>query len=180
MSKGPPALTRRPSWWNSKLTRLAGASRVQAVNADDVPTRRKRMTVQADNGRVVVLSERLAEATHTGNAEWLREAEDVFVWKGEQGSVSIGSRDHDGEPPYQLVVLNSNGERLDELTSQLVGDDRPAEWNKPLADLYRAARRSALRADDVIEALIEALPHRAARAPDQKPDHEVRTPRSGR
>jgi hypothetical protein len=67
-----------------------------------------------------------------------------------------------------------------ELTSQLVGDDRPAEWNKPLADLYRAARRSALRADDVIEALIEALPHRAARAPDQKPDGGVRTPRSGR
>ena len=40
------------------------------------------MTVQADNGRVVVLSERLAEATHTGDAKWLREAEDVFVWKG--------------------------------------------------------------------------------------------------
>ena len=138
------------------------------------------MTVQADNGRVVVLSERLAEATQTGNAEWLREAEDVFVWKGDQGSVSIGSRDHDGEPPYQLVVLNSNGEKLDELTSQLVGDDRPADWNKPLADLYRAARRSALRADDVIEALIKALPRRAARAPDQSPDRGVRTPPSGR
>jgi hypothetical protein len=178
MSKGAPA--RRRLWWNSKLTKLASASGDQAVNADDVPTRRKRMAVQTDNGRVVVLSERLAEATHTGDAEWLREAEDVFVWKGEQGSVSIGSRDHDGEPPYQLVVLNSNGERLDELTSQLVGDDRPAEWNKPLADLYRAARRSALRADDVIEALIEALPHRAARAPDQEPDHGVPTPPSGR
>jgi hypothetical protein len=128
------------------------------------------MALQADNGRVVVLSERLADATHTGAAEWLRESEDLFVWQGEQGSVSIGSRDDDGEPPYELVVLNSNGEKLDELTSQLLDDDRVADWNEPLANLYRAARRSALRADDVIEALIEALPQRTARALDQVPD----------
>jgi hypothetical protein len=128
------------------------------------------MALQADNGRVVVLSERLADATHTGAAEWVHEGEDLFVWEGEQGSVSIGSRDHDGEPPYELVVLNSNGEKLDELTSQLLDDDRVADWNEPLANLYRAARRSALRADDVIEALIEALPQRTARALDQVPD----------
>lgn len=115
------------------------------------------MAVQAENGRVVVLSERLADATHKGGAEWLREGEDVFVWQGEQGSVSIGSRDKDGEPPYQLVVVDSNGEKLEDLTSQLVDNDRPAEWNEPLAELYRAARRSALRADEVIQALIDAL-----------------------
>ena len=115
------------------------------------------MAVQTENGRVVVLSERLADATHRGDEEWLREGEDLFVWQGEQGSVSIGSRDKDGEPPYQLVVVDSNGEKLEELTSQLVDNDRPAAWNEPLADLYRAARRSALRTDEVIEALIDAL-----------------------
>jgi hypothetical protein len=82
----------------------------------------------------------------------------MFVWAGDRGSVSIGSRDQDGEPPYQLVVLNAGGERLEELTSQLLDGDRPAAWNEPLADLYRVARRSALRADDVIDALIEAIP----------------------
>lgn len=110
------------------------------------------------NGRVVVLCKRLADATRAGGAEWSRDGEDTFVWAGRPGSVSIGSRDKDGEPPYQLVVVNADGERLDELTSQLLDDDRPAEWNEPLADLYRAARRSALRADDVIDAMIEALP----------------------
>ncbi|HKI22660.1 MAG TPA: hypothetical protein VKA24_04495 [Gaiellaceae bacterium] len=111
-----------------------------------------------ENRRLVMLCERLAEATRAGRAEWNRDAEDAFVWTGGPGSVSIGSRDKDGEPPYQLVVLNSSGETLDELTSQLVDDDRPADWNEPLAELYRGARRSALRADDVIQALIEALP----------------------
>lgn len=108
--------------------------------------------------RLVVLCERLADATRGGAAEWTRDGKDVFVWTGEQGSVSIGSRDNDGEPPFQLVLVNANGERVEELTSQLVEDDRPAEWNEPLGDLYRAARRSGLRADDLIEALIEALP----------------------
>ena len=112
-----------------------------------------------ENRRLIVLCERLAAATHAGAAEWTRDTEDTYLWTGGEGAVSIGSRDKDGEPPYELVVVNPNGERLDELTSQLVEEDRPAEWNQPLADLYRAARRSALRADDVIEALIEALPH---------------------
>ena len=111
-----------------------------------------------ENRRLVVLCERLADATRTGSAQWARDGQDVFVWAGEHGSVSIGSRDKDGEPPYELVVVNADGEKVDELTSQLVEDDRPAEWNEPLGDVYRAARRSALRADDVIEALIEALP----------------------
>jgi hypothetical protein len=122
-----------------------------------ISIRRTRMPAEENRG-LVVLCERLADATRTRAAEWNREGEDTFVWTGGPGSVSIGSRDKDGEPPYQLVVANASGEKLDELTSQLVEDDRPAEWNEPLAHLYRAARRSALRADDVIQALIEALP----------------------
>jgi hypothetical protein len=123
-----------------------------------------------ENRRIVVLCERLAYGTRAGAAEWTREEEDTFVWAGGEGSVSIGSRDKDGEPPYELVVVNANGEKLDELTSQLLDDDRVADWNEPLADLYRAARRSALGADDVIEALIAALPQGTARALDQVPD----------
>ena len=117
-----------------------------------------------ENPRLVVLCERLAAATRGGAAEWNRGAEDTFLWTAGQGAVSIGSRDKDGEPPYQLVVANADGEILDELTSQLIDDDRPAEWNGPLTDLYRAARRSALKADEIVEALIEALPSPSARA----------------
>jgi starvation-inducible outer membrane lipoprotein len=80
------------------------------------------------------------------------------MWDGEQGSVSVQSRDKDGEPPYQLVVFNTDGAKVDELTSQLLENDQLAEWNEPLAILYRSARRSALNADEVIDALIQALP----------------------
>jgi hypothetical protein len=118
-----------------------------------------------ENRRIVVLCERLAYATRARTAEWSREEEDTFMWASKEGSVSIGSRDKDGEAPYELVVVNAKGEKLDELTSQLLDDDRVADWNEPLAELYRAARRSALRADDVIEALMDALPP-AASNPD--------------
>ena len=125
----------------------------------------RRMRVSADeNRRVVLLCERLLEATRARSAEWNRESEDLFVWAGGRGSVSIGSRDKDGEPPYELVVVNSDGERLEELTSELLADDEPAPWNEPLAGLYRAARRSALKADEIVEALIDALPPRSAAA----------------
>ena len=133
-----------------------------------------------ENHRIVVLCEKLAYATRAGAAEWSREGEDTFVWAGGEGSVSIGSRDKDGEAPYELVVVNAHGEKLDDLTSQLLDDDQVAAWNEPLADLYRAARRSALRADDVIEALLEALSQRTARALDQVPDQGAQTSPSGR
>jgi hypothetical protein len=131
---------------------------MEAANPDDPSTRRNRMTVQVDSGRVVVLCDRLADATRAGRAKWRVEGEDTFLWDGEQGSVSVQSRDKDGVPPYQLVVFNANGVKVEELTSQLLENDEPAEWNEPLAVLYRSARRSALNADEVTDALIEALP----------------------
>lgn len=117
------------------------------------------MTVYADTDGMVVLCERLAHATRTGDAKWRIDADDRFIWeRPQQASISMGSRDKDGEPPYQLVLFNANGDKVEELTSQLVGDDEPAVWNEPLAALYRAARRSALGADELIDELIAALP----------------------
>jgi hypothetical protein len=118
------------------------------------------MAAETDKRRIVVLCERLADATRAGHVDWRRDGEDTFVWQAEQATVSIGSRDKDGEPPYQLVVVNENGETLDELTSELLENDQPAEWNEPLAVLYRVALRKSLGADEIIEALIESLPTR--------------------
>jgi ankyrin repeat protein len=122
------------------------------------------MERRIDADRLVLLCERLADATAARRVEWRLEQEDRFVWLREDGSVSITSRDHDGDPPYELAVLNAGGEPVDELSSDLVGEDEPAPWNEPLADLYRVARRSALRADDIIDALIDALPPSRAEA----------------
>ena len=71
--------------------------------------------------------------------------------------MAIGSRDADGEPPYELAIYNGEGVKVDQLTSQLLANDEPAPWNEPLADLYRSARRKALRADDLLDTLINLL-----------------------
>jgi hypothetical protein len=114
------------------------------------------------HSRVIDLCERLVEATLAGEAEWRGEGEDRFVWGHEAGSVLIAARDRDGMPPYELSVMNPMGEKVEELASALLEDDQPAPWNGPLAELYRAARRSGLHADDIIEALVAALPSRTA------------------
>ena len=118
--------------------------------------------------RLVLLCRRLVEATASRQVEWRldEEEDDLFEWADEVGSVSITSRDGDGDAPYELGIYNPDHEKVEELSSDLVGDDEPAPWNEPLARLYRAARRSALRADDIIDALIGALPVSEAEAAD--------------
>ncbi len=106
---------------------------------------------------LTMLGDRLAAATTAGAARWEVREPDVYAWTTAGGAVTVASRDRDAEPPYELVVFNPAGERVDELASELVGDE-PAPWNDTLAELYRAARRSGLRADDIIDALIQALP----------------------
>jgi hypothetical protein len=126
------------------------------------------MTDDLDRQRVTLLAQRLAAATAARDAQWQLDADDVYTWGSDTGSVSVASRDRDGEPPYELSVYNRDRLKVDELTSELFSDDRPAPWNEVLADLYRLARRSALRADDIIDALIEALPAHDQDGPIQR------------
>lgn len=116
------------------------------------------MAMRADHVQLIELCERLADATAARAAEWRLDREDLYLWERPEGRVAIGARDRDGEPPYELTLFNGDGHKVEELASALVDDDRPAEWNAALAELYRVARSSALRADEIIEALMRALP----------------------
>ncbi|HEY1366817.1 MAG TPA: hypothetical protein VGF23_06880 [Gaiellaceae bacterium] len=116
------------------------------------------MEIERNSGRLVQLCERLASATTAREAEWRIDGEDKYIWERTEGAVSIASQDKDGAPPYELRIYNPAHEPVDELVSELASDDEPAPWNTALAQLYRAARRSAMRADDIIDALMEALP----------------------
>jgi hypothetical protein len=118
-----------------------------------------------DSRRTIVLCDALVAATFAHDVEWRSDGDDSYRWDHEKGSVSIGSRDKDSQPPYQLAVFNPDRLRVEELSSSLLDNDVPAPWNEPLAELYRAARRSALHADEVIEALIDVLPSRPENAP---------------
>jgi hypothetical protein len=115
------------------------------------------MTETTVEDRVIVLCKRLAEATSSGDVEWRAEDEDWYLWEHPEGAVAIGARDRDGQPPYELQIMNGEGQRVEQLLSALVADDQPAPWNEPLAELYRLARRSALHADEIIDALIAGL-----------------------
>ena len=114
--------------------------------------------------RIVILCRRLAEATAARDADWRVDGADTFLWEQSEGSVAIRSRDGDGEPPFELAIFNPGGQKVEERASALVDGDRPAPWNEALADLYRLARRRALRADDIIDALIEQIPRAGAPA----------------
>jgi hypothetical protein len=108
--------------------------------------------------RLIELCNRLVAATATAELEWQDFKDDRFVLSRQAGSVAISSRDKDGEPPYELMIYNATGEMVESLLSEWVDDEQPARWNQPLADVYRAGRRSALGADRVIDALIQELP----------------------
>jgi hypothetical protein len=108
--------------------------------------------------RLSLLCERLSAATLAREAQWNADGDDSFLWVHPEGGVTIESRDKDGQPPYELRIYNPDHEPVDELASDLVADEEPAPWNGALAALYRAARRSALHADDIIDALTNALP----------------------
>lgn len=111
--------------------------------------------------RLTALARQLAAATSQRIVRWEQKDADLYTWAATEGVVTVASRDRDGEPPYQLTVYTTAGAKVDELMSELLADDQPAPWNEPLAELYRVARRSALGADDIIDALIERL-HEAA------------------
>jgi hypothetical protein len=116
------------------------------------------MTTDLEKQRLDVLARRLAAATAARHAQWRFEGDEVFMWGTDEGSVKVASRDRDGEPPYELTIYNPDGEKVDELSSELLAGDEPAPWNEALVELYRVARRSAMRADEIVDALMDALP----------------------
>ena len=116
------------------------------------------MAVRSDHAQLIELCERLVAATSARATEWKLDGEDRYLWERPEGRVAIGARDRDGEPPYELTIFNGEGSKVEELASALVNDDRPAEWNDALAELYRVARSSALHAGEIIDALMRALP----------------------
>jgi hypothetical protein len=119
------------------------------------------MSNEYEMNRLATLARQLGAATSQRIVRWEQKDSDLYSWGATEGLVTVASRDRDGEPPYQLTVYTAAGAKVDELMSELLADDQPAPWNEPLAELYRVARRSALGADDIIDALLERL-HEAA------------------
>jgi hypothetical protein len=115
------------------------------------------MTNDSDTNQLAKLAERLLDGTRLRSVHWRPAEVETYTWGTTDGSVTIASRDRDGEPPYELAIFNPENVKVDTLKSDLLPGDVPAPWNGALADLYAAARRDALGADDLIDALMRGV-----------------------
>ena len=114
---------------------------------------------------LVEIARRLTAATDAGQVEWAAVEDTVFLWTGKGSSVSVRSRDSDGEEPYELDVFNAAGQKVETLGSEWTGDQQePASWNDPISRLYRAARRQALGVDQILQELLAQLPRVSEKA----------------
>lgn len=100
----------------------------------------------------------LVERTREGRIAWKAlEGGTGFRLTTKRGSTEIVSVDEDGLLPYQLRVYDPHGtvvETLDWIPSEEPYGPLP---NRVMADLYSAARRSALNIDTVIRGILDEI-----------------------
>jgi hypothetical protein len=114
----------------------------------------------------VTIARRLLERTEGKSARWrTTDADGVFLFAGSSSSVTVEQWvDPDGDKNHRLSLLNSSGTEVAELRSTWDGDPwngttnySAGPHNSLLSALYEAAKRSALRIDDVIDGLLRDL-----------------------
>ena len=99
------------------------------------------------DGRLLHLAELLLARTQADNVDWEpMSRDDSFAYTGMNGGFVISLV---GSDSYRLSVRDSHGNPLDGLISNPYEDHHAT-----VEQLYLAARRKALRADQVIDSLI--------------------------
>ena len=118
---------------------------------------------QSDEELLLVLCERIRSATLAGDVAWFRAAAGEFLWERAVGSLAIRTSNGDS-PPYELVVSEWDGVKLDVVRSPLPSRPDGAAPADALGGVYDAARESASRIYEPIDTLIDALRGPARRA----------------
>lgn len=88
------------------------------------------------------LIRRLVKATTAGKLRWEAESESAFWIKTDRAEVRIESEDKDGEHPYHVEIRNAAGMMLGGGTT--IPGEGYASWENEIAELYVAARNTAL------------------------------------
>lgn len=122
--------------------------------------------------RLLEIVNQLLQRTNDGIVRWSEsDDEGTFFFTGSNSSIVVSSMyDEEGDQNVTMRVLNDRGSEVAKIRSTWVGmpDSERDPWaptrgykggpnNKLLEDLYEAARRSALRIDDVLNSLSRDL-----------------------
>ena len=107
----------------------------------------------AATNKFLKLMRTLVDRTKLGNARWVSGSrDDTFIWSSASGSIVVFPADHDGQQPWSVRVVDSEGRTLEE---EVFGrnDDGFAE----AGELYQVARGNALDIDTTIDRMLRDL-----------------------
>jgi hypothetical protein len=111
---------------------------------------------------MIQIADRLLEQTVEGGREWEPAGSFTFRTWVSGRPVTVESADRDGAHPYVLSILEPDGRTIESvrtgspMTVELRGGAR-GDWEAGLEQLYRLARRRALKVDEVIDDVLHSL-----------------------
>jgi hypothetical protein len=108
------------------------------------------------------LARQLISSTDRRVINWEVAGEEAsFSCKLTAGTATIESVDKDGREPFKFSLTTPSGELVDYIETEWYGEEdgdaEPASWNSLLTDLFEAARRSALKIDGLVDAMVQEL-----------------------
>jgi hypothetical protein len=121
--------------------------------------------------RMLTVAERLLERTKAGRLRWQAASKPKdgpddwkptsFVTRLQHGSATVTSEAPEGRYPYELRLREPTGQHIGELATgdedAWLGDREPDASERALAELYSAARASALNTTASLDAIVEEL-----------------------
>jgi hypothetical protein len=105
------------------------------------------------SSRLIKLLTTLHQRTGKGIQKWTTGSrDDTFIWSGSSASVSMLTRDNDGETPFVVRLIDSEGRIVEEEIFEFT--DESIEL---VRELYAQARSDALDIDAAIQSLLDDL-----------------------
>src|SRR6266542_1807934 len=109
---------------------------------------------EAFRNRNIELMERLIRLTEEGVISWTDNDGTSFSYTSPTATVVIESVDKDGQQPFALRLINSDGTELEHITTPTNSWGQRA-WDKPLESLYGVARRDVLNVNNALSSLLK-------------------------
>jgi len=123
------------------------------------------------DSRLVTVTEKLLARTAAGSLRWQAAAKPKdapdgwepmsFVTRLQHGAATVTSESPAGRFPYELHLREPAGQHVGHLATgdedAWLGDRDPEAWERALAELYSAARHSALNTTASLDAIVEEL-----------------------